>query len=505
MTTLYVLIALVLGGGLGFGVARNTRRNQEAEAQRKAEAILEAARKKERELLDRVEKEATAARADARKEFDERSKQVAELEKRLRDREKTLDQRSLELDGSRKEVEKKYDEIIKMKEQLKELRLKQEEALVKIARMSEKEAKELLLKMVEREAKDDLLHRMKELDQFTEEEVEREARLKISTVISRLASDVVAEATIRSVTIPNEEMKGRLIGKEGRNIQAFEKLTGVDLLIDDTPGAVILSSFSPMRREIARVALESLIQDGRINPNRIEEVVAKAENEVGRVVQKAGESASLDAKVSGLPKEVLKVLGQLKFRTSYGQNVLAHSIEVSRIAGMLAQELGADMTVCRRAGLLHDLGKALDKDIQAPHHHISGEIAKKYGLGDAVVHAILAHHDDIAPTTVEAWIVRAADAISSSRPGARRGSYEEYVERLQELENLALGEEGVDKAFAIQAGRELRVLVNPKAINDLEMARLAKRIARQIEEQMQYPGQVKVNVIRETRAHAVAE
>lgn len=505
MTALYAILALLAGGGFGFGLAKSSRRNLEAEAVRKAEAILESARKKERELLERVEKDAAQAKADAKHEFEERSAQVTELEKRLRDREKSLDDRGVELDKSRKEVENKYDDIIKTKEQLKELRLKQEEALIKIARMNEAEAKEVLLKMVERESKDDLLHRMKELDQKTEEEVEQVARMKVATVINRLASDVVAEATIKAVNIPNEEMKGRLIGKEGRNIQAFEKLTGVDLLIDDTPGAVILSSFNPLRREIARVALEAMIQDGRINPNRIEEVYAKAEGEVGRVVQKAGEAAAVDAKVSGLPKEVLKVLGQLKFRTSYGQNVLTHSIEVSRIAGMLAQELGADVAVCRKAGLLHDLGKALDRDIQAPHHHISGDIAKKFGLGDAVVHAILAHHDDCEPQTVEAWIVRAADAISSARPGARRGTYEEYVERLQELENIALGYEGVDKAFAIQAGRELRVLVNPKQINDLEMARLAKKVARQIEEQMQYPGQVKVNVIRETRAQAVAE
>lgn len=505
MTALYVILALVIGAAVGFAVAKSLRKDSEARAEAKVSEMLRDAEAKRTELVNSAQSEVAKAKEDARHEFNEKQKYVLDIEQKTREREKMLDQRSLEQDKAREDIDKKYEEIIRLKDSLKELRVRQEEGLEKIAKMSQDEAKELLLSTVEKMAGDEVLRKMKAVDNITEQELERAANMKISTVISRLASDLVAESTIYTVEIPNEEMKGRLIGKEGRNIQSFEKVTGVDLLIDDTPGAVVVSSFSPMRREVARVALTQLIRDGRINPGRIEEVVEKAQDEVARVVMKAGEEAAIEAKTPGLPKEVIKVLGQLKFRTSYGQNVLAHSIEVAKIAGMLAQELKADATIARRAGLLHDIGKAIDKDIQAPHHHISGDIAKKYGLGDEVVHAILAHHDDVDPTTIEAWIVRAADAISSARPGARRGTYEEYVERLQEIENVALSYDGVNRAFAIQAGREVRVLVDPKQMDDLGIAKLAKQIAHRIEDEMQYPGQVRVNVIRETRAQAVAE
>lgn len=505
MIILYVVAALVGGAGIGFGAAKSLKKDAEAKAEAKAHEILRDAENKRQELVRSVEKEVAAAKEQARGEFEDKQKYVLELEKKTREREQMLDKRSLEQDKAREDIDKKYEEVIRLKDSLKELRTRQEEGLEKIAKMTQEEAKTLLLNTVEKMGQDEIMRKMKAVDNVTEQELERAANMKIATVVSRLASDLVAESTIYTVEIPNEEMKGRLIGKEGRNIQSFEKVTGVDLLIDDTPGAVVISSFSPMRREVARVALTQLVRDGRINPGRIEEVVEKAQEEVARVVQKAGEEASVEAKTPGLPKEVLKVLGQLKFRTSYGQNVLLHSIEVAKISGMLAQELRADQVVSRRAGLLHDIGKAIDKDIQAPHHHISGDIVKKYGLGDAVAHAILAHHDDVEPTTIEAWIVRAADAISSARPGARRGTYEEYVERLQEIENIALSYDGVNRAFAIQAGREVRVLVDPKQLDDLAIAKLAKQIAHRIEDEMQYPGQVRVNVIRETRAQAVAE
>ena len=505
MNILIPVLALLVGGALGFVIAKTLRKNSEQKADQKAKDILAKAEEEKRQLLLTVDKDVAAAKEEAKKEYTEKQAYVLDLESKLRNREKSLDQRSLEQDSSRKEVEKKYEEIIRLKDGLKDLRVKQEEALQKITKMNKDEAKEILLKAVEKDAAEELVRKMKAVDNQTEEELEQTAKMHIATVIGRLASDVIAESTIYTVEIPNEEMKGRLIGKEGRNIQAFEKASGVDLLIDDTPGAVIISSFSPMRREVARVALINLIKDGRINPGRIEETIAKAQDEVSRVVQKAGEQAAMDARVRGLPKEVLKILGQLKFRTSYGQNVLAHSIEVAKISGMLADEIKADSNVARQAGLLHDIGKAIDKDVQAPHHHISGDIAKKYGMSDQVIHAILAHHDDIAPETVEAWIVRAADAISSARPGARRGTYEEYVERLQEIENICNSFEGVDKAYAISAGREVRILVNPKEVDDLGIAKLAKRIARKIEDEMQYPGQVHVNVIREIKAQAVAE
>lgn len=505
MTIIYTILSLFAGGAFGFVVAKSGRRNLDLKAESKARDILAEAERKERSILDSAKEEVEKAKKQAKSEYEDKQKYLLDLEKQLREREQTLDKRSIEQDESRKDIEKKYEEIIKLKESLKELRVQQEESLQKIAAMNKEEARDLLLTVIEREGKEDILRKMKAVDAVTQEEWESEAKMQIATVIGRLATDVIAESTIYSVEIPNEEMKGRLIGKDGRNIQAFEKASGVDLLIDDTPGAVIVSSFSPMRREVARVALTQMIKDGRINPGHIEELLRKAQEEVGRVVMKAGEEAALAAQVRGLPKEILRVLGQLKFRTSYGQNVLAHSVEVSRIAGLLALELKADQNVSRTAALLHDLGKAIDRDVQAPHHHISGDIAKKYGLSEAIIHAILAHHDDIEPTTIEAWIVRAADAISSARPGARRGTYEEYVERLQELENIATSFDGVDKAYAIQAGREVRILVNPKEIDDLAMAKLAKKVARKIEEEMQYPGQVTVNVLRETKAQAIAE
>jgi ribonuclease Y len=345
---------------------------------------------------------------------------------------------------------------------------------------------------------------MKALDQETEGEVEAEARKKLATVLARISSEVTAENTVFAVTIPSEEMKGRLIGKEGRNIMAFEKATGVDLLIDDSPDTVLVSSFDPVRREIGRVALQQLIKDGRVQPARIEEIVKKAEEEVSAQIRKAGEAAVVEAKVNGLPKEIIRTLGELKYRTSYGQNMLAHSVEVSKIASLIAEEIGANVQVARTAGLLHDLGKALDHDIKAPHHHISADIARKYKLSDEIVHAIIAHHEDIAAETTEAWIIRTADAISGARPGARRGSYEEYVERLRELENVANAFPGVDKSFAIQAGREVRVFVRPNDVDDLEAAKMAKEIATKIEAELTYPGQVKVNVIRETRHQAFA-
>lgn len=384
------------------------------------------------------------------------------------------------------------------------VREKQEASLEKIAKMTREEAVKALMNAMERTQKDDLLRKLKNLDEQTEVEVEEEARRKMSTILARIASEATTEHTVYAVTIPSEEMKGRLIGKEGRNIQAFEKATGVDLLIDDSPDTVLISSFDPVRREVGRLALEKLVKDGRVQPAKIEELVEKAQEEVQASIKKAGEAAAVDAKVSGLPKEVLRVLGQLKYRTSYGQNQLAHALEVSKIAGMIADELGADVKVARMAGLLHDIGKALDHEIKAPHHHISADIAKKYNLGDDVVHAIIAHHEDVTPETTEAWIVLAADAISGARPGARRGSYEEYVERLRDLERVATTFPGVDRCFAIQAGREVRVFVRPGEIDDLQAAKLAKSIAAKIEEELSYPGQVKVNVIRESRSIAFA-
>jgi ribonuclease Y len=470
----------------------------------KAEGILKDAQKKADKLTQQAEQDIEKRRQTILKEAEERQEFLRGLEKSLQSREHIVDKRLNETEASRKEWETKNEEVLQIKEALKDIREKQQASLERIAKMNEDDARAALLNLVEKNSKDELLRKMKAMDEETESEVEAEARKRLATILARISSDVTAESTTFNVTIPNDEMKGRLIGKEGRNIQAFEKATGVDLLIDDSPDSVLVSSFDPVRREIGRVALEQLIRDGRIHPARIEEVVQKATEDVNVVVRKAGEAAAVDAKVTGLPKEVLRILGQLKFRTSYGQNQLDHVIEVSKIAGLIADELGANVMVARKAGLLHDIGKALDHDIKAPHHHISADIARKYDLGEDVVHAIIAHHEDVPATTTEAWIVKTADAISGARPGARRGSYEEYVERLRELENVANAFKGVDKSFAIQAGREVRVFVRPGDVDDLEAAKLAKAIAAKIEDELAYPGQVKVNVIRETRSIAYA-
>ena len=497
---LAALFGMVVGGLFYYYYSKL----QQSRSDQRADAIIIEAQKKSDRLLQEAGKEADRRRAALVKEAEDHQAFLRELEKSLHQREISVDKRSDDIEKSRQEWERKNEDVLKIKEAVREIREKQEASLERIAQMTKDDAKQVLMGLMEKNQKDEILKKMKQLDEITETEVEAEARKRLATVIARISSDITAENTIFAVTIPTEEMKGRLIGKEGRNIQAFEKATGVDLLIDDSPDTVLIASFDPVRREIGRVALEQLIRDGRIHPARIEEVVAKATEDVNVTIRKAGEAAVIEAKVAGLPKEIIRILGQLKFRTSYGQNQLAHAIEVSKISGVLAEELGADSTLARKAGLLHDLGKALDHDIKAPHHHISADIARKYNLGEDVAHAIIAHHDDVMPTTTEAWIVKAADAISGARPGARRGSYEEYVERLKELETVANNFAGVEKSFAIQAGRELRVFVRPTDIDDLDAAKLAKSIAAKIEEELSYPGQVKVNVIRETRSIAYA-
>lgn len=505
MITFLIAAAMaVVGAAAGAAGYSTYAKRQVKSSDKKAQSVLADAEKKAAKALEQAEAEATKRRQELLKDAEERQSFLRELEKTLHNREVSLDKRSEEAEKLRQEWERKNEEVVQVKEAVKEIREKQEASLERISKMTKEDAKQVLLNLVEKNQKDEILRKMKALDEVTESEVEAEARKKLATVLARISSDITAENTVFAVTIPSEEMKGRLIGKEGRNIQAFEKATGVDLLIDDSPDTVLIASFDPVRREVGRVALEQLIRDGRIHPARIEELVHKATEEVNNAIRKAGEAAVVEAKVSGLPKEIVRILGQLKYRTSYGQNQLAHAIEVSKLSGVLAEELGADTAVARKAGLLHDLGKALDHDIKAPHHHISADIAKKYNLGDDVVHAILAHHEDVHPTTTEAWIVKTADAISGARPGARRGSYEEYVERLRELETVANSFAGVEKSFAIQAGRELRIFVRPSEIDDLEAAKLAKQIAAKVEDELTYPGQVKVNVIRETRSIAYA-
>lgn len=500
MSILYLVASLIGGSILGFGVDYVYQTNKKKRDQARSKKLIQEAEKEKEEIIKKAEQEAQERKKEFQGEYDSKQKYLQDIEIKLREREVTLDKRSSELDGLRHNIEKKSEDVEKIKEAVRDLRQKQEDTLSRIAKMDKDEAQEKLLQLVEKEHQEELAKKHQELDSATDEEIQIIARSKLATVMCRLSSEITGESAIYTVMIPNEEMKGRLIGKEGRNIQAFEKATGVDLLIDETPDSVVLSCFDPVRREIARVALEKLIQDGRIHPTNIEEAVTKAEEEVNIIVRKAGEQAAVSAHVPGLPNEILRVLGRLKFRTSYGQNQLEHAVEVANIAGVMASEIGANAVLARKAALLHDIGKSVSEDVPGPHHHISAQIAKRYGLSDDVSHAIMAHHDDIEPESTEAWIVKTADSISGARPGARRGSYEQYVERLKELENIAYSFNGVEKAFAIQAGREVRVLVIPETLDDLGIIKLAKQIAKKIEDEMQYPGQVKVNVIREIRS-----
>ena len=411
-----------------------------------------------------------------------------------------LDKKLDQLDKKSDNLRKQEDELEDIKNEVREIRTKAQEKLEKIAGLSKTEARDKLIQMVERETKHDLAELVIKEQKALSDQADETAESILLTAMERMSSEVTADRTVTSLKLPDDDMKGRIIGKEGRNIQALQHATGVDVLIDDTPGMVVLSSFDPIRRQVARYALERLMKDGRINPSSIEEAVAKVEREIEKEVIRAGEDAAREVGVVGIPKELLHLLGELKFRTSYGQNVLLHSIEMAHIAGMIAQEIGADVNVTKTATLLHDIGKAVTHKIEGKHAEIGAELAKKFGMSEPVVHAISAHHEDIEPTTPEAIIVKIVDAISAARPGARNISAENFAERMRALENVALSFPGIDKAYAISAGREIRVIVEPKQIDDLAALKIARDIADKIEATMQYPGVIKVNVIRETRA-----
>lgn len=484
------LIAAALGGGAAGYAGRIyiSKRQKDLSAEKQKELLLEA------------KNEALKIKEEAKKEEEKIRHENQELERNLRRREEMLDRRIETNDIEREKIKTKEHEIEKIKNEINQIKDKHVNTLQKIAKMNKEEALKMLLLNIEKEYKEDLIRKIKEQKDIAREEAQTVAREILSSVIQRLASEHTVETTTTAVNLPSDEMKGRIIGREGRNIQIFEKETGTDLIIDDTPNTIMISGFDPIRRHVAKIALEKLIADGRIHPTRIEELVKKAKEEIGQQVKEAGEAAAYEVGIAGLHPDLLKILGRLKFRTSYGQNVLQHSIETSEIAGMLAAELGADVNLAKKAGLLHDLGKAVDHDIPGAHHHISVDIVKKYGMSEDVCHAILAHHDDVEAKTVEAIIVKASDAISSSRPGARRESYDNYIKRLEEIENIANTFSGVEKSYAIQAGREVRIIVKPEAIDDLSAIQLSKNIAKKIEEDLQYPGTIKVNVIRETRA-----
>lgn len=494
------IVLAVAGLVIGFGGSTVIGKRKLGSLEENAKKEREKAKKEAEKLVQTAREEAVKLSEEAHREEQNRRKELKDIEKRLLSREETLDKKLDDLDKRNENLRKGEDEIETLKNEIRDIRKNQQEKLEKVAKLTKAEAEEKLLKMTERDIKDDLKGLVDKLQNEAKENAEEKAGVILTSAMERMASDVTAERTVTAVKLEDEEMKGRIIGKEGRNIQALQRATGVDIMVDDTPGMIILSSFDPVRREVARQAMEMLLKDGRVHPGRIEEVVDKAQKEVQKEVIRAGEDAAREVGIIGIPKEILQYLGELKFRTSYGQNVLKHSTEMAHIAGIIAEEVGADVKITKYAALVHDLGKALTHKMEGKHHHISGEILRKYGVPEEVAHAAEAHHDDMEATTTEAVIIRVVDAISAARPGARNISAENFAERMKELENVATGFEGIEKAYAISAGREVRVFVRPKDIDDLSAIKLARDIATKIESTMQYPGTIKVNVIRETRA-----
>lgn len=493
-------VLAVIGLVIGFGANAAVTKKRQGSAQDKAEKELSKAKKEADRLVDQAREESNKALDEGRREEQTRRRELKDIEQRLMKREENLDRKLDELDARNENLRRGEDDVEALKNEIREIRGRQQEKLEKIAKLSSKEAAEKLMQMTERDIRNDMLGLVNKLQNEARENADEQAALIITSAMERMASEVTAERTITSVKLEEEEMKGRLIGKEGRNIQALQRATGVDIMVDDTPGYIVLSSFDPIRREVARMAVEMLIKDGRIHPGRIEEIVEKAQKNVEKDVIRAGEDAAREVGIMGIPKEVLHLLGELRYRTSYGQNVLKHSTEMAHIAGMIAEEVGANVKTAKYAALVHDLGKALTHKMEGKHHHISGEMLRKFGAPEEVALAAEQHHDDVETTSVEAMIIRVVDAISAARPGARNVSAENFGERMRELENVANGFPGIEKSYAISAGREVRVFVRPQHVDDLSAIKLARDIATKIESTMQYPGTIKVNVIRETRA-----
>jgi ribonuclease Y len=494
-----LLGGLALGGVVAFLARRALATRRIRAAEREAEALLADAQTKHKEALLEAKEEAIKIKSQAEAESRERRAEVHRQERRLSQKEENLDKKAEALERRENSLTAKEKEAESLRTHLQELKRKQIQQLELISGMSSPEAKELLIKAVEDEVHEDVSRRIREVEAQLKEEADERAREIVALAIQRCATDVVSETTVSVVPLPSDEMKGRLIGREGRNIRALENATGVDLIIDDTPEAVTISGFDPVRREVARIALEKLILDGRIHPARIEEMVQKARSEVEAAIQAEGEQAVHQAGVPGLHPELIKLLGRLKYRFSYGQNVLLHSVEVAHLSSMIASELGARVDLARKAGLLHDIGKAVDFQIEGPHAQIGANLVRQWEKSAEVINAIAEHHGEAGSVSVLGFIISAADAISGARPGARREALEQYLKRLESLENLANSFPGVEKSYAIQAGREIRIMVKPTEIDDLEAMRLARDIVKKIEESLEYPGQIKVTVIRETR------
>ena len=489
---------------LGIAYRRKISERDMQSAEEKAKSIIndsiKSAESKKREALLEAKEEIHKNRSEYEREVKERRAEIQKQERRLQQKEEMLDKKTDIIEKKSDTLSKKLTDLDTAHEEVASLKRSQFEMLEKISGYTVEEAKSFLIKNLESEVTHEAAMKIKEIESRFKDEADRKAREYISLAIQRCAADHVAEATVSVVPLPNDEMKGRIIGREGRNIRAIETLTGVDLIIDDTPEAITLSSFDPVRREVARIALEKLILDGRIHPARIEEMVEKAKKEVDATIKSEGDRATFETGVHGLHPEVVKLLGRMRYRTSYGQNVLNHSIEVSHIAGLLAAELGVDTMIAKRAGLLHDLGKAIDHEVDGSHVSIGVDLAKKYKEGDEVLHAIHAHHGDVEPRTIIACIVQASDTISAARPGARRENIESYIKRLEKLEELTCSFTGVESSYAIQAGREIRIMVKPDEVSEDQMILLARDIAKKIESELEYPGQIKVNLLRETKA-----
>jgi ribonuclease Y len=494
------ILGAAIGALLGYALRRSATRDQEAEAEQQAQRLLADAQAKEKEILLSAKEEAIQVRAQAEQDVKTRRDEVLRLEQRVATREENLDRKLESLERKEAAFAEREQQQEATRVELDELRKTKLAEVERVSGMTSQEARDLLLRELEQEIREEGNRMVRNVEAEMKEEADRRSRAILATTMQRLMAEVVTETTVSVVPIPSDDMKGRIIGREGRNIRALESATGVDLIIDDTPDAVTLSAFDPVRREIARVALTKLVLDGRIHPTRIEEVVDKARGEVEASIKTAGEQAAIEAGCPGLHPEILRTMGKLKYRTSYGQNQLKHAVESAFIAAMIAEEVGADVNVCRRGALMHDIGKAIDHEIEGTHAMLGGELARRYNVSPAVVHCIEAHHEEIEVETTEAVIVQVADAISGSRPGARRETLELYIKRLEALEGIANGFKGVEKSFAIQAGREIRIIVKPDEIDDLDSLRLARDVSKKIEESLEYPGQIKVTVVRETRA-----
>ncbi|TMF09029.1 MAG: ribonuclease Y [Chloroflexi bacterium] len=495
------LVGAVFMGAVG-GYYAQTRLSQSrvATAERSAAKILSEADRRQKELLLEAKEEAIRVRQQAESELRDRRKEIQRSEQRLNQKEENLDRKLESLEQRQRNLQNRERDLEEAQSSLATLEDERRAELERLSNLTVGEAREMLLAQIEREIRDEANRRLREIEQEVKEEADEKARKIIAVTMQRLTSEVVSETTVSVVPLPSEDMKGRIIGREGRNIRSLEQLTGVDVIIDDTPDAVTLSAFDPVRREVAKIALTKLLMDGRIHPARIEEMVEKARKEVEASVKEAGEAAAIEAGAPGLHPEIIRTLGRLKYRYSYGQNQLRHAVETANLAAMIAHELGGNVDIARRGGLLHDLGKAIDHEVEGTHAILGAELARRYSVHAGVIHCIEAHHEEVEPTSVEALITIVADAISGSRPGARRESLDQYIKRLEALEAVANAFPGVDKSFAIQAGREIRIIVKPEEVDDLGASRMAKEISRRIQESLDYPGQVKVTVIRERRS-----